>query len=135
MTDYRVGFFAIIIGLLLMVGCARPLDVAVHTANAAATGLSAASDVLSQQYEADQVAAVEAGGGKPQVMVVRKKYDDAWKAYDVAWHAWASAVSAIDFARRAKRQDLDNLPSLLSDLAQAYRDALTATYLATGKRP
>lgn len=118
----RVAWFLIVLGLaLISTGCARPLDVAVASANATAAHLQATHEQLKTSYQDDQLAAARRVKGdrsdpavkaeqRDRVGQVRADYAPLWEAYGAAHDAWKDLLSVLVGARA--RQDMGLMPEM-----------------------
>jgi hypothetical protein len=112
MTD-RAAWLLVLLGLAMIAGgCARPLDTAIATTNAAADVLRVSHAELSSRYREEQLAAARRVQGdrsdptvraeqRDRVSVVRERWRPIWLAYGAARRAWVAAVVAVDAATAA----------------------------------
>ena len=133
--------------LLLQAGCARPIDTATATANAAAIVLERAHDQMADRYKAEQIAAAQRVNAPPiisseaeekaikaekrdRVLAVRAKWAGAWAAYVKARASWVAMAASIRVAKNLDDQgvpaSLGDVLNLLADVSRAQRELIVA---------
>ncbi len=106
------------LGLLLAVslaGCARPLDVAIVSANSAREVLVEGKEVI----EAECVPAYGAAGTPAQVARVDARCLPAMRSYEAVRSAWLVTIAAIGAAQAADGGDLADVQRAALDLGAA----------------
>lgn len=98
--------FVLALGMLLLSGCARPLDTAIVAANSARDVGMVSADVIATQCTARyRTAAPE------DVPAINEVCGPAAQAYDAYRSAWAALVAAIQVAQL---RDVPSTPELLA---------------------
>lgn len=139
MHDIGAALLVVVGALLILAGCARPLDAAVISANAAAITLQATHDEIATASRAAQREAASRVLGDRSDPAVRAEQIDrarlagatfrpAWEAYSTARAAWVAVVAAIVVAQQTDEPDLDAITQALLALAEALAGLGDATH-------